>query len=332
MLLIKYTEQSTSVALTTMLAQGVKVKRHAPVGKVSLYLKKIGSPEGYLQIEVWSDSDGPDRIIANGDSDGVPCSLLTTDYDWVDFEFDDDSRPEIWSTKNYHIVLKASDDYSYSSGVTEVVWGCDQDSPHYAWGEGQTYDGATWSDISPNTDFCFKVYSKDRSVYSSISDVEAIIKNHTDGGVLTHESTVTVTKAMDFEEMVSNEIDLWLSGAGFSTPVTDDNVIAMLRSYAVAGTALYCELTQPTSGFRGEHGADTRTGGFRTLYYSLRRDLEQGGGLVDALVSLGLSYSDVWDSGSGLTAGGIEYDEHEDWIDDDTLIKPKFELDMWENN
>lgn len=343
MKLLEYSSdnKSTVVDLTSsgagqQLAQRFKLARAAPVGKIRLYLQKAGSPAGYFQCELQGNSTSggnnlPDgTAITDGASLGTPPSDISTSIGYVDFDFDVDARPVPAADTSYHIVLKASG-YTYSDGVTEVSWGADQSSPHYVNGEGETYNGTAWSDISTGTDFCFELYSRRRAVYSSLPEIEAETRHLTNQGVYDTTSTPTITAVMDFEENVSDEIDAWLAGAGFAVPVTDTTAIGLLRPYAIAGTAMYCELTQRTAGFRvGE--SDTKTGAFRQIYHELRNELRDGGEAVEALVGIGLERTTTARLSAGLSAGHIDEDERDDYRDDTDIVQPLFQGDMWDND
>ena len=314
----------------------MKFRHVSPVGKVRLWLKKTGSPVGYLQVEIYSDDNigQPDEVLTNGASAGIPMSSVSSSYGWVDFDFDLDSRPGIEQNVLYHIVLKPSG-YTYSDGVTEIIWGCDQTSPHYVDGAGKTYDGADWTTIGTATDFAFEVYTGARTGkdYSSIRNVESSVMHFTNAGTFdfSSDSKLTPTRVYDFGEIISNQIDLWLRGAGFTTPVTDTTIHTMLEPYATAGVAMWCEMTARTSGVRSGRSSNTPVGGFRDLYENLRDGLENGGEIEEALLGLGLAKISTREIGRGLTSGGIDEDERDDQLDDDTLIRVFFDREMWDN-
>lgn len=338
MLITSYTGQSTGIDLSdsganSRLAQRFKLRHAAPVGIAKLFLKKTGGPSGYLWCEIQSSSnDNPSgSVIAT--SNGVDMSSVSTGYSYVSFEFDLDARPELTRNDSYHLVLRASSGYSYTSGVTEITWGCDQSSPSFNLGEGETYD-SSWSNISTDTDFTFKLYSGERTddVYFTMRSVEALTRIHTNDGQYDFgaSSKLTATQVYDFGDDVSNQIDAWLSGAGFSTPVSNSSAIKMLSTYGNAGVAMHIEFSQRTA-IRGERGASTPAGTFRDQYWQLRDDLRDGGDLVDALIALGLDRASAGQMGRGLTGGGIEDSEHDDWLDDDSRTGNLFRRDMWDN-
>lgn len=340
MLLLEYdsANRDTGIDLAStgadqQLGQRFKLRRAAPVGKVQLWLKKVGSPTGYLQCEIQtSDTSSNPSETDIGASSGVSMSDVGSSYGWVSFDFDIDARPKLQANIDYHIVLKSSG-YTYTDGTTEIVLGVDSTNNFFVLGEAETFDGTNWSNYSTDSDCCFRLYSKSRTVYSNLTEVEGLTRHLTDNGTYNFDSAskVKISQVMDFEESVANEIDGWLAGAGFSTPVTDTTAKTVLRSYANAGTAFWCEMTQTTAAFREARGAGTRTGAFYRLYTSLRDGLQEGEEMVDTFVSLGLGRTTLGALGKGLTSGGIEDDDRDDWEDDDTLVRPKFTTGMWDN-
>lgn len=336
---LEYTTNTTGIDLASgsvansLLAQRFQLKHAAPSGRISLYLKKTGSPAGYLQAKVYSSdgSDLPSAVVANGASEGVPMSSLSTSYGWVDFDFDLDARPELNTSTSYHLVLAATG-YTYTDGTTEVIWGCEQTTNFYVDGEGETYDGSAWTNISTSTDFDFGIFTgrREGADYSSIRVVESLVKHLTNSGKFDYddECELSPTRIYDMGEQISNQIDSWFASAGFDTPITNSEVLNRIRQPASAGVAMDAELTQRTAGFRGERGSDTRTGAFRTLYMQLRA------ALID---DEGKEFDDVLDKeasgqfGRGLTAGGILVDDLEDQEENEDLIQPKFKKAMWDN-
>jgi hypothetical protein len=321
---------SSASGNTQQLGQRFRLRRAAPIGRVKLYLKKTGSPVGYLQVEIQTTSDNDPSTDSIGSSNAVPMSSLTTSYALVNFDFPIDSRPLLTKNIYYHIILK-SGGYTYADGTTEVVWGCDQSSPFYYEGEGEQYDGSDWSDISTDTDFVFTLYSKERSVYSSLPEVEGLTHYLTSSGKYDHDSVPSISSVMDYEESVANEIDAWMLGAGFNAPVTNSQALDIIRKYANFGVAYHAEMTQRTAGFREGHGSGTRAGTFYNAYSELRKGLQDGGEMVDTFTSLGLARTSLGQFGAGLSAGGVEQDDKDDWDDDDDLVKASFQRDMWDN-
>jgi len=265
----------------------------------------------------------------------LPMSDVPSTIGWVYFTFDEDSRPTLSANTTYHVVLKANG-YTYSSGVTEISWGCDQSYPHYVDGQGETYDGSSWSSISTDTDFCFQLFTRARTdgVYASTSQISGMARHLTDQGVFTYspdKSRLSPTDVYDFIDDISDEIDLWFSGAGFSVPITSTAVMRYIRKYANAGVAMQCELTQRTVGFRGDRGADTHIGAWRLIYNELRDGLKEGNETVNALQALGLQRTTTGEFGKGLTAGGIVSSERDTYADDSTMVPWTFTREMWDN-
>ena len=342
MKLIEYgsDNRSTDVKLTSSgtgqkLAQRFSLKRSAPIGRARLYLKRVGSPTGYLYCVIYSDSSGlPDAAVTNGTSDAIPMADVGTTQGFINFDFDLDARPELDSATDYHVALEHSG-YTYAAGTTEIMWGVDQSSPHFTRGEGEQYTGSAWADISTASDFCMQIFSGRRTAdtYSMLSSVERTQRHQTDSGVFkyTATSSVSPTIVYDFDEEVAEEIDGWFAGAGFSTPVTNASAQKMIRGAANAGVEMGLELVERTSGFRAERGADTKTGAFRTRYYGLRDDLADGEEFVDALVALGMARTTTGNLSAGLSAGGILSADLDDQEDDTDLIQPMFKKSMWNN-
>jgi hypothetical protein len=322
----EYANASTSVALKdsgadTYLAQGVKVNRTSNVGMIYIYLTPTGAPGGYLYVELQDSANG---VVENGTSEGIPVTSLVDG--WNAFMFDLDARPVISNETQHYIALKHS---GYTYGASDnVVWSCDQATPHYIRGVGKTYNGAVWSALGSDTDFIFRIYSGHRvTIYSRLNEVEALTKNLTKLGRYTDTSMLTVSSVMDFEDAVAGMIDGWLIGAGITAPLTDDVAKDMIRSYANQCVALECEMTQNTAGFTTE-SSRTRAGSFKLMCDVLMKDLAKGGNITDALLETedGVQIG----GGDGLTAGMIEDSDRDDRDDDTTLIQPTFKNDMFD--
>lgn len=339
MKLLEYTSYSTGIDLASSstnsrLAQRFKLRHAAPVGIASLRLKKTGSPSGYLYCEIQNSSSDNPSGTAIATSDSIDMSEVSTSYSYINFTFDMDARAELTKNDSYHIVLRASSGYSYVDGTTEIIWSCDQSSPSFLNGEGETYDGGSWSNISTDTDFTFKLYSGERTddTYFNLRGIEALTRTHTNNGRFDYgePSKLTATHVYDFGDMVCSQIDAWLRGAGFTTPITNTTAKRMLEPYGNSCVAMNVEFAQRTA-LRGERGAGTPAGTFRDQCWQLRDELKDGGELVDALIALGIDRATAGQLGRGLTAGSVEDDDHDDWLDDDTIRKPVFEKEMWDN-
>ncbi|MBI5045544.1 MAG: hypothetical protein HZC14_00865 [Candidatus Niyogibacteria bacterium] len=108
-------------------AQSFVATTSAPLAKISLYIKKTGSPNN-REIRITADSGGSpgSNDIAEGD---LISSLVTTSYGWVDITFN--SPPLLVAGNTYWIILDAaqdSNDYwkwcrdpdnGYASGVAK---------------------------------------------------------------------------------------------------------------------------------------------------------------------------------------------------------------------
>lgn len=138
---------------------------------------------------------------------------------------------------------------------------------------------------------------------------------------------LTETQATVLQTATYNEINGWLRGAGFDTPIDEAGAILFLAGYEDAGTAMRCELSQRTAGFRAE-GSETRAGTFRTLYHELRKGLQDDDSdIVKALVGFGSERLSQEPLGR-LYCGGISIDEKTDYEDDDDRVKPAFYIGM----
>lgn len=344
MKILEYTQQDAGVDIRSgsvpysKLAQRFQLKHAAPVGRISLYMKRTGSPVGYLRAVLYTDSsDLPDTAVSNGASDPVLVTSVSTNYGWVNFDFDNDLLPELNASTDYHIALEATG-YTYSENTTSATWGVDQTNTYYADGEGQQYNGAAWADLSTASDFAFKLFTspdgRTDTGYASISQVERICKQYTNSGEFDFSTTADIiaTEIYEFADSVADQVDAWFASAGFETPVTNAEVLRMIRMPSTYGLAMMAESTQRTAGFRGERGADTKMGAYRSLFYNLKDDLlGDDADFIDALVAVGLEKEAASQLGRGLSAGGVEDDEHDDWDEDTTLFKPTFQRDMWDN-
>lgn len=144
------------------------------VQRVLLYMRRIGSSTGDLTLQIQGNTGGLPNGTVLGTSTTVPVNGLPLSLDWVVFEFP--THVPVVSGTIYHIVLSGSG-YTYVSTVTEVNWGADQSSPGYASGDAETYNGATWSAVSPAADFIFRIvaeYSSSRSTLLDELDRNAI--------------------------------------------------------------------------------------------------------------------------------------------------------------
>lgn len=123
----------------TKLAQSFQISSAANIGNVRLYLRKFGSPTGDLTVKIVNDDTGsPDETPSvEATSYTVAASSLTTSWAWYDFEFE--IPPSLSGSTTYWIVLETTDS---QSDTDYVSWGFHFDTPDYADGEFQQYEGA----------------------------------------------------------------------------------------------------------------------------------------------------------------------------------------------
>lgn len=125
----------------TKLAQSFQIGSTTNVGMVKLYLLKIGSPTGDLSIRIVNDDTGnPDETPSlEATSIALSATTLTTSWAWHEFIFD--IPPSLSNATTYWIVLETTDSQSATDYVT---WAFQDDTPSYASGEFQQYEGI-WS-------------------------------------------------------------------------------------------------------------------------------------------------------------------------------------------
>jgi hypothetical protein len=138
----------------TQISQGFKPNTSSTVTKVRLWLKKVGTPTGNINIEIQTDNSGvpSGTAVTNGTSDNVDVSTLTTSYDWIEFTFS--TNPSLTASTQYHLVLQG--DFTVNSS-NYVHWGADDYDVVYPDGSMSVYDGTTWTtEIAYNA--CFEIY------------------------------------------------------------------------------------------------------------------------------------------------------------------------------
>ena len=93
--------------------------------QITVRLKQDGSADGTVHVEVWTDSGGPDAIVASADgnnSDSINCSDITTAADGEDVTFswsDGNIRPYPLNTGSDYWVVLATD--SYTAGTLTLL-------------------------------------------------------------------------------------------------------------------------------------------------------------------------------------------------------------------
>ncbi|MBI5742839.1 MAG: hypothetical protein HZA25_03300 [Candidatus Niyogibacteria bacterium] len=138
-------------------AQSFKPSADNAISKVSLYLRKVGSP-GDATIRIIKDKSGePGGSNDEKTSGTLAASTVTTSYGWIDVAFT--SNPTLNGGSTYWIVLDASNN---SSNYWE--WGYATNNP-YANGQGKyskdwSVSNPTWNNVnaSANSDLAFKTY------------------------------------------------------------------------------------------------------------------------------------------------------------------------------
>jgi hypothetical protein len=127
------------------------------IGKVTLYLRKAGSPTGNITVQIYAHSGtyGTNSVptgAALATSDNVSITGLTTSYALYDFNFSGANQISLTSTTQYVLVIR----YTGGDGGNDLYVGID-DSPTHGGNWATSTDGTTFS--ADNTrDICFYVY------------------------------------------------------------------------------------------------------------------------------------------------------------------------------
>ena len=332
MLIASYSEsyKTTSIPLDasdTEIAQAFISTRDTYIGRVKLDLSITGSlSAGYLYVEIQSDASGPSnsKVDKYSYSNAIPASSIVSGLN--EFIFNIDTRCHISNDTTYYIVLKTS---GYTPDVDNYIgWNADSES-HYFDGSAYIKD-STWSEQA-GTCAAFYIYSGHRdTVYSRISDVEALQRSITINGKFNKDSIPTAADVMDAEEYTSDMIDGWLSGAGLPSPLTSEQSIRLIRYYANACVAHQIELTQVAGGYTSDESG-TRGSTLKRVCDTLMKDLAKGD-----IIAVGIGKEEGVggniSGGEGLTAGYIESDELADATGDTALIQPKYRVGMFDNS
>ena len=144
-------------------AQSFKATDSKPLAKVSLYLKKVGTPNNRT-IKITADNSGSPAA-ATLASGNLVASLVTTNYGWIDVVFN--SPPNLTANATYWLVLDAdrdNDEY--------WVW-CRDTNNGYGNGVGKfskDWDDDPWTGIIG--DLNFKTYLG--TGFSSIDNLEIV--------------------------------------------------------------------------------------------------------------------------------------------------------------
>lgn len=130
------------------LAQSFSVSQVGPIGKVSLYLKKVSTPSN-INVKIVADNAGlPSATVLS--SATLSASLITTNYGWVELPMPASSDLLVGST--YWVVLDTSTNSSryYMLGANDT----------YLAGQAKIGGfGSSWNNTSPaGLDGYFKIY------------------------------------------------------------------------------------------------------------------------------------------------------------------------------
>jgi len=118
------------------------------INRVSLYLKKVGSPPDQT-VKILTDNNGkPSQTSLT--SGTLKSSKVTANYSWVDISFDPPST--LTASQTYWVMIDASQDNN-----NYWIWGKDN-TDNYAFGTGKytkdwTDSEATWSNVNGDLDF-----------------------------------------------------------------------------------------------------------------------------------------------------------------------------------
>src|SRR3990167_271353 len=125
-------------AARTGLAQGFKPDYALPIARVTLKLKKTGSPTGNIWVEIWSDSGSAPSAQLVSDSAVIDISTLTGSF--ASYNFDLSASVPVVSGTQYYIVLQGD---NAINGADYAEWE-HSGSNNYA-------DGGPWKHDAPPT-------------------------------------------------------------------------------------------------------------------------------------------------------------------------------------
>lgn len=143
------------------------------VDKVSLRLKRTGSPGGSIYVELWHTSSNLPASLyeLTAVSRTVTTAGIGTAYEWVSFTFE---VPQLLAASTtYAIVLRGNGSYSYSAS-NQIDWA--YSSSGYANGQAAIYNGTAWS--GPGNDQYFRISRND------IRDGRMVWVTVTEGGIV----------------------------------------------------------------------------------------------------------------------------------------------------
>jgi hypothetical protein len=162
--------------------------------------------------------------------------------------------------------------------------------------------------------------------YGSVDEVKAFTR-YLLGGQSTFNSTTqpTITEVEKFIDRASGHLNVALSKAGFSTPVSNTTAALSLDDWVVARATEYVELTQRGQGFSDAEGS---------RYIAFRNMRKAAEDFVDTM-QLGLKRLGVtvtYKASDGLAFTGLDAKAERDDPSDTSLAQPKFERGMWDTS
>lgn len=110
----------------------------APVNRVELNLKRLGTPSGNIWVTIEADSAGDASGTPLATSSNVVVDALSTSYATIQFDFS--SAVTLTASTTYWIVLQG--DYSFSN-ANNIIQGTNS-AGAYAGGLFDTYNGTSW--------------------------------------------------------------------------------------------------------------------------------------------------------------------------------------------
>lgn len=146
----------------TILAQSFQIETDNEVSKVTLKLKKIGSPTGNMWAEIHSSQAGTSATkdastnIVGEASDNLDVSTTTTAFASYDFDFSG-TKPSLSADTTYYLVIYGS---FTVSGTAFVEIGYDTNTPTYSNGQYWMINNSlVWSNNN-NVDLVFEIYGE----------------------------------------------------------------------------------------------------------------------------------------------------------------------------
>ena len=160
--------------------------------------------------------------------------------------------------------------------------------------------------------------------YSSAAEVMALTRHLLDGATAFNSTTrPTGTEVDKFIDRVSGALNVSLSKAGLSTPVTNTTAKLLCDDWVTARSVELVELTQRGEGFSGEAGS--RTGAFKGLH-AQADEFADANALGFKRLGVGVDHP----THEGLAFTGLT--AHSDRADpgDDTKTQPAFRRGLFD--